>query len=146
MVTAPERPLAAASSIPGGLSAWTWIDSTPEGLVAFLLIAHPDGAEPEMTALARALGMATPDSPMPDLGRRLLCGTTNAVLQVPGVEVGVRLPLDSEWSRFIRDGATVVLLISVAPLAPSADLLAVSEHLMTGLLSRNLWMGKTRAH
>lgn len=144
MVAAAEYPLAPAAEFLAALSAWTWIDSTPEGLVAFLLVAHPQDVEQEMVALAMSLGMATPDLAMPDLGARLLCSTTNAVLEVPGSSVRLLVPASGEWSGFARGGGPVVVLISTTPLARDADLMTVSTHLMTALLPRQVWMGKTR--
>lgn len=144
MVAAAEYPLAPTAEFLATLSAWTWIDSTPEGLVAFLLVAHPQGVEDEMVALAMSMGMATPEHVMPDLEPRLRCGTTNAVLEVPGAAAGLRVPTSSEWSQFARGGGPIVVLVSAAPLARDADLMAVSSHLMAALLPRHVWLGKTR--
>ncbi len=143
MVTAAERPLALTAQFLADLSAWTWIDSTPEGLVGFLLIAHPQAVEGEMAALAAALGMATPDRAMPELRGVLACTTTDALVTVPGCATGLLVPTASGWGRFARDGGPIVFLVTGTPMARDADLSAVVGHLVADLLPGTLWLGKT---
>ncbi|MDH6109853.1 hypothetical protein P3T36_005346 [Kitasatospora sp. MAP12-15] len=145
MVTAAEYPLALSVEFLAELSAWTWIDSTPEGLVAFLLIAHPRGAAAELEVIARSLGLATPDRAMPELAPALRCADDDGVvLVIPASDVDLRMPTAREWIAFVAAGAPVVVLISGTPLARDADLSTVSGHLLAALLPGHVWMGKTR--
>jgi hypothetical protein len=97
------------------LSAWAWIEATPVGLVAFLLVAPagPDASESDIVALAGALGLATPEAPLPDIAPRISMDGASASLHIPEIGRALRLEAPDEWATFVRRGGAVVLLLGV---------------------------------
>lgn len=145
MTMAPARPLPPRAPQLAALSAWTWIDSTPEGLVSFALVTPAVGGPTaaEMQTLAEGAGLATPDQPLPSPGIRLVLQGPDAVLALPGAAQGLRIPADDGWADFVRRGGAVVILLGADPLAIGAGRAAVESYVMGAMLPRRLWLGKT---
>jgi len=144
MVTTPE-PLALQPEFLASLKAWTWVDEIPEGGLAGFLLLSPGGSDSSMTPLVEHLGLAAPDEPMPDLGLLLACERDTVELRpTPGAPL-LRLPAARDWINFVDAGAPVVLLATAASIAPDAGLSVITDHLLSALLPRTIWMGKTRA-
>ncbi|MGW6913695.1 hypothetical protein ACWGB8_07735 [Kitasatospora sp. NPDC054939] len=131
------RPLPSLS-----LSAWTWIDSTPEGLVSFVLVT-PEGATGSLGPIAEQAGLAVPTEPLPAPGIRLVLQDRHAVVLLPGGAPALRVPADEGWADFVRRGGTVVVVLGTHPLAPDSGRIAVEQYLLTGALSREIWLGKS---
>lgn len=128
------------------LSAWTWIDSTPEGLVSFCLLT-PGPAGPgvsTMEALASSAGLATPNRPMPDSLIHLMIQAEDVVLTVAGTGIAIRVQAGPEWLDFVRRDGTVVVLVGMRPLDRGADRQAVERYMLGAMLPGDVWMGKTR--
>lgn len=144
MSMAPARPLPPPAA-QLRLAAWTWIDSTPEGLVSFALVTPAAGGLTvmEMQALAEIAGLATPDSPLPNTRLRLVLQGEYAVIAVPGSGPALRIPADEGWADFVRRGGTVVVMFGGEPLAAGAGRHAVEAYMLGALLPRRIWMGKT---
>jgi hypothetical protein len=145
MSMALARPLPPRAPQFGSLSAWTWIDSTPDGLVSFALVTPGAGGPTaaEMQTLAEDAGFATPDQPLPSPGIRLVLQGPDAVIALPGAEHGLRIPADAGWADFVRRGGTVVVALGAQSLAAGADRVAVEAYILESLLPRRIWMGKT---
>ncbi|MEV8324490.1 hypothetical protein [Kitasatospora sp. NPDC056731] len=138
MLTAADR---TASDL--SLSAWTWIDSTPDGLVAFMMITPSSGEARGLRALASTAGLALPDQPLPSPGIRIVLDGPDALVLLPRTTGAIRVPADDGWSDFVRRGGAIVILMGQRYLDPSARRIDVEEYLQTALLSRHLWLGKT---
>lgn len=145
MTMAPARPLPPRAPQLGALSAWTWIDSTPDGLVSFALVTPAVGGPTaaEMQTLAEGAGFATPEQPLPSPGIRLVLQGPDAVLALPGAGHGLRIAADPGWADFVRRGGTVVILLGADPLAVGVGRAAVEGYVMGAMLPRRLWMAKT---
>ncbi|MFE6050028.1 hypothetical protein ACFQ6N_04700 [Kitasatospora sp. NPDC056446] len=130
-------------SVPLSLSAWTWIDSTPDGLVSFMLLTPSSGETRSLRRLALGSGLATPEQPLPSPGIRIVLAGTDALVLLPGVPGAIRVPGDAGWADFVRRGGTVVLILGRQYLEPGARRIDVDRYLSTALLSRHIWMGKT---
>ncbi|MFD9690962.1 hypothetical protein ACFWXO_34960 [Kitasatospora sp. NPDC059088] len=137
MLTAAEHPADLS------LSAWTWIDSTPDGLVAFMMITPSSGEARGLRAFATTAGLASPDLPLPSPGIRIVLDGPDALVLLPGPSGAIRVPTDEGWSDFVRRGGAIVLLMGQRYLIPGASRIDVEEYLQTALLSRRLWLGKT---
>ncbi|MFE6500794.1 hypothetical protein [Kitasatospora sp. NPDC057738] len=135
-MTATERP-------PLSLAAWTWIDLTPDGLVSFMLITPARRGASGLQPLAARAGLATPDLPLPSPGIRIVLTGPDALVLLPRVDGAIRVPADQGWADFARRGGTIVLLIGQRNLAPDARRIDVETYLQQGLLTRQLWLGKT---
>ncbi|MFD5564546.1 hypothetical protein [Kitasatospora griseola] len=130
---------------PSTLSSRAWIDATPDGLVAFLLIAPSSTAigSDDIAALATAIGLAGPQGTMPDVGERITPAAGAAILHIPEVGRAVRVPTSSEWTELVQRGGTVVILLSADPLPVGSAKSDTDSHLRAGLESNRLWIGKT---
>jgi hypothetical protein len=144
MTMAPALPLPPRTVL-GALAAWTWIDSTPDGLVAFALVTPSVGGPTaeQMQAVAESAGLATPDLPLPDARIRLVLQGQDAVIAVSGSGPALRIPADDGWADFVRRGGTVVVILGAHPLAPGGGRAEVESYIMGALLPRQIWMGKT---
>ncbi|MFE2407142.1 hypothetical protein ACFXDE_02225 [Kitasatospora sp. NPDC059408] len=138
MLTAAELNVADLS-----LSAWTWIDSTPDGLVAFMLITPASGERRDLRQVAVAAGLATPELPLPAPGILVALADADALVLLPNASGAIRVPSASEWADFVRRGGVITLLIGARPLDAGAGLVGVDEYLMRAVLSRQIWLGKT---
>ncbi|MGW3072388.1 hypothetical protein [Kitasatospora sp. NPDC001132] len=136
MVTATERP-------PLSLAAWTWIDSTPDGLVSFMLITPARADAPGLRPIAVRAGLATPDLPLPSPGIRLVLTGPDALVLLPQMEGALRVGADEGWADFARRGGTIVVLMGQRYLGPTARRIEVEEYLQQVVLARQLWLGKT---
>ncbi|MET8624524.1 hypothetical protein ABZW30_12335 [Kitasatospora sp. NPDC004669] len=137
-MTAAERNVSDLS-----LSAWTWIDSTPDGLVAFMMITPSSGEARGLRSLATTAGLAAPDMPLPSPGIRMVLDGPDALVLLPGVAGAIRVPANDGWADFVRRGGAIVLMMGQRYLASSARRIDVEEYLQQALLSRQLWLGKT---
>ncbi|MDH6578603.1 hypothetical protein [Kitasatospora sp. MAP5-34] len=144
MEMAAEQPLPLSSELLATSSVWTWIDSMPEGLVAFLLITPPMGGAVDMQAFATRACLGAPNQPMPDSTIQLVIQGADAVLAICGTETALRVSITPEWAQFVRAGGTVVVVIGADPLLPTAARREVDDYLLGAVLPRKLWMGKTR--
>nr|BFD90729.1 hypothetical protein KitaXyl93_20890 [Kitasatospora sp. Xyl93] len=136
MLTATERP-------PLSLAAWTWIDSTPDGLVSFMLITPARADAPGLRPIASRAGLATPDLPLPSPGIRIVLNGQDALVLLPHTDGALRISADEGWADFARRGGTIVLLMGQRYLAPAARRIEVEEYLQQAVLARQLWLGKT---
>ncbi|MGV9271342.1 hypothetical protein ACWDRR_42645 [Kitasatospora sp. NPDC003701] len=125
------------------LSAWTWIDSTPEGLVAFVLITPATEASSGLGALAQAAGLESPDRPLPSPGLRLVLHDSYAMVILPRAKTALRIPTDEGWSDFVRRGGAVVVIMGERSLVHDAERTEVESYLLQSLLPGGLWMAKT---
>lgn len=141
--SAQSRALVPAERL-SALASQTWIDATQDGLVAFLLLSPAAGAEGggDVANLAAALGLAGPGESMPSLGERVVLRGRAATVQLPEIGRALRVAADAEWSRLVRDGGTVVLLLAATPLAPDASKQARDAHLLQAVADDRLWLGK----
>ncbi|WP_432110770.1 hypothetical protein [Streptomyces sp. YPW6] len=132
----------------------TWLDVTPSGHVAFLLIAHPPARrgdktpaaiETRMRGLAAALRLAPPSELLPDIGSRLrVHGQTAIILDIDRCDYRLRVPVGSgEWSRFVADGGPVAIALGLDELARGADFAGVEDYLALAAANDRLLMGKT---
>ncbi|MFD5916159.1 hypothetical protein ACFVYP_07135 [Kitasatospora sp. NPDC058201] len=137
LMTAAERPTASA------LSAWTWIDSTPDGLVSMVLITPSDASSPGLGSLAARAGLLPPHEPLPAPGLRLVLHEDHAMAILPRAETALRFPTDEGWSDFARRGGTVVVILGEHPLEIGADRSAVERYLLRAMMPRQIWLGKT---
>lgn len=137
MLTAAER------SVPLTLSAWTWIDSTPDGLVSFILITPADGDTPGLRPIATRAGLAAPDLPLPSPGIRIVLTGPDAIVLLPHVEGALRIAVEDGWADFVRRGGTIVLIMGQRHLDADARRVDVEEYLQQAMLSCQLWLGKT---
>ena len=144
MTMAPASPLPPRTVL-GALSAWTWIDSTPDGLVSFALVTPASGGPTaeQMQVLAESAGLATPDLPLPSTRVRLVLQGEHAVIAIPGPGPALRIPADEGWADFVRRGGTVVVILGAHPLAVGGGRAEVESYIMDALLPRQIWMGKT---
>ncbi len=126
------------------LASWAWLEETAAGPVAFLLLAHPeaDTVAGELAGLAEALGLAAPQSRLPDTGERVLVvGTTRAVVAVDGCRHVVLVEVGPHWSEFVRTGGRIALLVGLIPLARNSPRDAVEEYLGRSALNGRLRLG-----
>ncbi|MFJ8429873.1 hypothetical protein ACIQ9P_01085 [Kitasatospora sp. NPDC094019] len=133
-----ERPLRNTE-----LSAWTWIDSTPDGLASMVLVTPLGEGSPALGSLAERAGLLPPEAPMPTPDLRLVLHDSCAVVIMPRAETALRIPADAEWAAFVRRGGTVVVILGERPLEPGAGRAAVDRYLMDTIPPGRLWLGKT---
>jgi hypothetical protein len=121
-------------------AAWSWLDRTGFGPVAFLLLVHPDPVAGEL--LARSLRLAPPSRRLPDIGDRVtVLGEGHAVVRVDGCEHLMRVPVGERWASFVRSGGPVALLVGLAPLARDAPAVAVAPYLVRSAQAGRLRLG-----
>jgi hypothetical protein len=155
LTTSGPEPLTPSPGLLCSVAVTMWLDSTPAGEVAFLLIAHPParraGDTPEligqrMRGLADGLGLAPASQPLPDMGRRLFMhGRTAALLVVDGCNYLLRVPTGGEWSSFVTDGGPVAVALGLDELATHANRETVEAYLTKCTRGDRLLMGKTYA-
>jgi hypothetical protein len=120
-------------------AAWSWLDRTGFGPVAFLLLVHPDPEAGEL--LARALRLAPPSRRLPDIGERVTAaGAGHAVVRLDGCEHLMRVPVGERWA-FVRAGGPAAVLVGLAPLAREAPAAAVEPYLARTAMSGRLRLG-----
>lgn len=141
--SAQNRALAHAERL-SGLSSRAWIDATPDGLVAFLLIAPSSAAVglEDVAALAAAIGLAGPGETMPSVGERVVLHGLSATVQLPEIGRALRVSVTPEWSRLVREGGTVAILLAANPLAEGATKATRDDHLLKAVGTDRLWLGK----
>ncbi|MBD0673156.1 hypothetical protein [Streptomyces sp. CBMA156] len=137
MLTATDR------TVPLSLAAWTWIDSTPDGLVSFMLVTPARADAPGLRRLATRAGLAAPELPLPSPGIRIVLDGPDALVLLPHVGNALRVSADEGWADFARRGGTIVLLMGQRYLDTAARRIDVEEYLQQALPSRQLWLGKT---
>lgn len=137
MLTAAEHPLRTTP-----LRAWTWIDSTPDGLVSFILIT-PASSDTGLGAVARAAGLQPPDQPLPAPGIRLILHDEYAMVVLPRAETALRVPTDEGWADFVRRGGTVVVILGDDPLEADSGRVEVEQYLLRAALPGGILMAKT---
>ncbi|WP_328437574.1 hypothetical protein OHA71_10635 [Streptomyces sp. NBC_00444] len=137
------------------VAAWFWIDLTQVGHVAFLLLAHPPGRQPcdspemveaRMRGLARALTLAEPSQPLPDIGARLfMYRDMDVLLSLDGCDYLLHVPIGGDWARFVCNGGTVTVAVGLDPLPARSRLEVVDEYVTRRVCESRLLLGKTRA-
>ncbi|MEE4546813.1 hypothetical protein V2S66_33215 [Streptomyces sp. V4-01] len=121
-------------------AAWSWLDRTGFGPVAFLLLVHPDPAAGEL--LARALRLAPPSRRLPDIGERVTAaGPEHAVVRLDGCEHLMRVAVGERWAAFVRAGGPTAVLVGLAPLARVAPAEAVEPYLARTAMAGRLRLG-----
>jgi hypothetical protein len=127
-----------------GTAAWSWLDRTGWGPMAFLLLVHPDPAAGEL--LARALRLAPPARRLPDVGERVTpVGAGHAAVRMDGSEHLARVPVGERWCTFVRGGGPVALVVGLAPLPRRATAEAVASYLPRTAVEGLLRLGVSRA-
>lgn len=126
-------------------AAWSWLDRTGYGPVAFVLLVHPDPAASEL--LARALRLAPPAKRLPYVGERVeAVGGQHAAVLLDGCEHLMRIPVGARWADFVRAGGPAALLVGLVPLSRWADAAAVEAYLARCTLTGHLRLGLSRPH
>lgn len=155
MLTAPGTPGTPAeeptASLISSLAVWHWIENTPAGSVAFLLLAHPapgrDDSPAEvalhMRELATSLGLAECSTPLPDIGPRLLIHELGAFLHLDKCEYLLHAPVGGSWSEFARAGGTITVAAGLDPLRAHSSRDAVEAYMANTARVGRLYMGKT---
>ncbi|MBY8878865.1 hypothetical protein [Actinacidiphila acidipaludis] len=124
-------------------AAWSWIDRTGWGPVAFLLLVHPDPACGEL--LARSLRLAPPARRLPDVGERVtVAGAGHAAVRLDGSDHLIRVPAGDRWCAFVRGGGPVALVVGLAPLPRRASAEAVASYLGRAAVAGRLRLGLDR--
>lgn len=128
-MTAPET----APGTAPGTAAWSWLDDTAFGPVAFLLLVPPDGRG---EGLAAALGLAEPGARLPDISDRV------TVLGPERVSVqGIGIPVGPKWTSFVDSGGPVALLVGLDPLPSGAERPEVEAYVAAKTLTGRLRLG-----
>lgn len=156
MLTAQSRRPAGAPAVGliASLAVWYWIDNTPAGLVAFLLLAHPEPTRtdasaqvaPAMRGLASSLALAECGSPLPDIGARLSAHRTGTLLRLDGCDYRLHVPTSGQWTEFAGAGGTVAVVVGLDPLAAHSPRDTVRAYLVSSARAGRLFMGKARVH
>ena len=124
-------------------AAWSWVDRTGWGPVAFLLLVHPDPACGEL--LARSMRLAPPARRLPDVGERVaVMGATHAAVRLDGSEHLIRVPVGERWCAFVRGGGPTALVVGLAPLPRCASADAVASYLARTAVEGRLRLGLDR--
>ncbi|MFB7473969.1 hypothetical protein [Kitasatospora sp. NPDC056184] len=126
------------------LSAWTWIDSTPDGLVSMVLITPAADGPPGLGALAERVGLRQPSEPLPSPGLRLVLHDGYAMVILPQAETALRIPADTGWADFVRRSGTVIVILGEQALAAGATRADVDRYLLDAVMPGRIWLGKTR--
>lgn len=150
--TPPLAPLPPTAGLLASVLVSAWVDITPPGAVAFLLLAHPPARrrgdsrsviQAQMRGLGAALGLAPASEELPDMGSRLIVrGSTAAVLRIDRCAYVLRVPVPAAWARFVAGGGTVVVSVGLDALARGSDRGAVEEYLTESASTDRLLMGK----
>jgi hypothetical protein len=131
---------AAVSRLIVGTAAWSWLDETGFGPVAFLLLVPPDGE-----AMAAALGLADPGARLPDIGGRITVLAPDRIgVRVDGAPHVMELAVGERWSAFVDAGGPVAILVGLEPLARGADRDAVEAYVAATTLEARLRLGVSR--
>ncbi|WP_405727977.1 hypothetical protein OG607_25715 [Streptomyces sp. NBC_01537] len=119
------------------IGAWSWLEDTGFGPVAFLLLVPP---RPEGEALAAELGLAEPGERLPEVGERVAVqGRDRAALH------GVDFPVSKRWAAFVASGGPVAVLVGLEPLPAHAARGAVEAYVAANTLAGSLRLGISRA-
>ncbi|MFD9859771.1 hypothetical protein [Streptomyces alboflavus] len=131
----------------------TWLENTPLGCVAFLLIVPPPSLDNEsrsvselrMRGLGAALGLAPTSQVLPDIGPRLrMQGQTAVVVEIDQCDYQLRVPVGtSEWARFVAEGGPVAVALGLDELRRGTDHGGVERYLARTTEAERLLMGKT---
>ncbi|RZU21756.1 hypothetical protein EV567_2261 [Streptomyces sp. BK239] len=155
MLTAAERTLPIPDAgLLASVGVLTWLDATPHGYVAFLLIAHPlarrgdetpVAIETRMRGLGASLGLAPASDLLPDIGRRLrMQGQATVILDIDQCDYLLRVPVGAgEWTRFVDEGGPVAVAVGLDELSRGADRDRVEDYLAVTAAGDRLLMGKT---
>ncbi|MDH2387646.1 hypothetical protein QCN29_02345 [Streptomyces sp. HNM0663] len=98
-----------------------------------------------MRGLASALELAHPSQLLPNIGPRLVLHGRAAFLSLDGCWASLRVPVSTEWSRLVTDGAAIAVGVGFDPLLPSTPLAAVRAYVSEGAQHGRLFLGKTQA-
>lgn len=131
------------SALINGTAAWSWLDGTGFGPVAFLLLVHPDPVAGEL--LARSLRLAPPARRLPDIGDRVtVLSASRAAVRLDGCGHLMQVSVGERWTSFLRGGGPVAVLVGLDPLPRDAPASAVEPYLATAALSNHLRLGLSR--
>jgi hypothetical protein len=122
------------------LSAFTWVGLDPaEAAVGIVLVTHAPvrsaegtgrSVEQRMLAFAAALGMGSPDEPMPDLGPCLsIHPGSRVVLRPEGCRYGLRPPVHPRWVRLLLQRLDVAVVVGLDPLARTSSMADIHRYL-----------------
>jgi hypothetical protein len=118
------------------IAAWSWLDETALGPVAFVLLVPPDG---EGEALAGAMGLAEPGTRLPEIGERVtVVGQERAVVH------GIEVPVGGRWADFVTSGGPVAVLVGLEPLPAHAAREEVEAYVAANTLAGSLRLGVSR--
>ncbi|GAA2070535.1 hypothetical protein GCM10009801_21350 [Streptomyces albiaxialis] len=148
--TSAHAPTAPTPGLLCSVVTTTWIDVTPAGSVAFLLIAHPPprrsgesaaALREDMRSLGTALGLVSSRCPLPDIGPRLTLHGGKAAIRVDGCDFLLGTTIGATWSDFVAQGGPVVVSLGLAPLPVGADRDAVEAYIGECLATGELMLG-----
>ncbi|WP_127359711.1 hypothetical protein [Actinacidiphila soli] len=123
-------------------AAWSWLDDTGFGPVAFLLLVPTDGE-----AVAAALGLADPGARLSDIGGRITVLHPGRIgVRLDGASHAMELAVGERWSAFVDAGGPAAILVGLEPLARGADRDAVEAYVAATTLSARLRLGVSRRH
>ncbi|MFE2427461.1 hypothetical protein ACFXJ5_12010 [Streptomyces sp. NPDC059373] len=138
------------------LSAFTWVGLDPaEAAVGMVLVTHAPvrsaegtgrSVEQGMRDFAVALGMGSPEEPIPDLGPCLsIHAGSQVVLRPEGSRYGLRLPAQPRWVRLLLQRMDVAVIVGLDPLARTSGMADIDGYLDHGLKAGRLFFGTARA-
>jgi hypothetical protein len=115
------------------MAAWSWLDDTAFGVVAFILLVPPS---PGGEALAAGLGLAEPGARLPDIGDRVrVVGPDRVALD------GTEVPVGRRWASFVAAGGPVAVLVGLEPLPGHAGRRTVEAYVAANTLAGRLRLG-----
>ncbi|MBB5934208.1 hypothetical protein [Streptomyces zagrosensis] len=143
-MSAGRRPVTAA--LIESVGAWSWVEETGAGPLAFLLLARPEASGPPLLRLADALGLVEPAAELPYLGKRVtVIGDTRVALEVPGADYLMEVKVGAWWAEQVGGGVPVAVVVGLAPLARCAPPEEVEAYLGVNGLKGQLRLGTALA-
>lgn len=131
------------SELINGTAAWSWLDGTGFGPVAFLLLVHPDPVAGVL--LARALRLAPPARRLPDIGDRVsVLSAERAAVRLDGCPLLMQVSVGERWTSFLRGGGPAAVLVGLDPLPREAPPGAVEPYLSAATMEGRLRLGLSR--
>jgi hypothetical protein len=149
----PTTPRPPTAGLLAAVVTSTWIDRTPHGDAAFLLVAHPpdrraafasvDTVAPQMRGLGEALGLAVAAERLPFIGHRVTVHGDKAAVRVDGCDYSLGATVGPRWGRFVADGGPIVIALGLDPLSHGADRATIEAYLGRCTLAGRLLLGIT---
>ncbi|MFE7114432.1 hypothetical protein ACFU99_03290 [Streptomyces sp. NPDC057654] len=149
-----------AGPVPGpgfaaGVTVSSWLDASPAGDIAWLLIGHPPPRRPVETArtieaglraLAAGMRLLPAAERVPDVGDRLMIRGPVVALDYGHGEYLLRLPAPGrEWRERVKRGGQVCVTVVLDPLGPATGQGDVDALLRRSAPIGRVLIGSTRA-